>query len=261
MRIKFYKLSATGNDFILFYNLKKDKSFYSFLAQKVCNRHYGIGADGILVLNKDKKFFLRYFNSDGSEAFCGNGTRAAAFWLKRRFKIKSDFFINTIDGKMLCKLDKEDIFVEAPKLNVLREINLSRDLGYKEAFYIFAGTHHLVIFEEDIDKIDVVKHGSLLRYHEIFKPHGVNVNFINVVKKDDQIVFLKIRTYEKGVEDETLSCASGCASSFYVVRKIFGVSNAIFLTKGGERLDFHYLDDKVFMKGSVYLICKGEFYL
>lgn len=260
MQIKFYKLTATGNDFILFFNFQKSKSFYSNFAKKVCDRHYGIGADGIIILKKSKGFNLRYFNLDGSEAFCGNGTRASAFWLKERFNIKSDFFIKTISGDILCKVKNNDILIEAPRLDILKSVKLPKKSNFKNGFYVFAGTHHLVIITEKLEKIDVLRYGSFLRYSRIFKPHGVNVNFVEILKRNSSYIISKIRTYEKGVEGETLSCASGASASFYVMRKLFNVSKVNFITKNNEKLFLETLDDRTFIRGDVKLICSGVYY-
>lgn len=259
MPIEFYKLTAAGNDFILLFNFPKSKNLPS-LAKKICNRHYGVGADGLLLLNKDNNCFnLLYLNSDGSYAFCGNGTRASAFFIYRVLKIRHNFDIKTSAGKLLCRVEKDKIFVEMPSPSFLKKISLNEISVFDEGYYIFTGTNHLVIITDDIKSIDVVSVGRVLRYHKLFKPHGVNVNFVEVIKRN-KVFTARIRTYEKGVEEETLSCASGITSAFYVFKNVYKIDNAIFITKNNEKIFLQTKDNKLFISGPVEIICKGEFY-
>ncbi|MCX7641119.1 MAG: diaminopimelate epimerase [Elusimicrobiales bacterium] len=258
----FYKLTASGNDFILFYNLDERPIILSKLAKKVCDRHYGIGADGILALErKNGSFFLRYFNSDGSQAFCGNGTRACAFWLRRRFSIKNDFYILTSAGKLLCLNRKGKELIEMPKPLNFKRIVLPKNDKFKIGYYVFAGTQHLVLFVDKVGETDVLKYGKFFRYHPLFQPKGVNVNFVELLFRKKSFIKAKIRTYEKGVENETLSCASGNTSAFYVLENVYGIKKAEFINKGNSKLRFIKNNDKLFVSGPVNIICRGVLFI
>jgi diaminopimelate epimerase len=261
MPISFYKLTAAGNDFVLFYKNINVKSYSSF-AKKICDRHYGVGGDGILILDKNgKEFNLRYFNSDGTEAFCGNGTRSAAFFIYREIfkKRKKNFYITTSAGRLEIKIIKEKIYLCMPKPNFLKEVFIENKWNFSKMSYIKAGTYHLVIETDDISKIDVYECGRFFRYHEKFSPNGTNVNFIKIEELSGGKVICRIRTYEKGVEEETLSCSSGIASSFYYLNKKYGIKNAIFISKNKEK--FYLKLDKnenLYLSGPVKIVFKGR---
>ncbi|MGC9070531.1 MAG: diaminopimelate epimerase [Elusimicrobiales bacterium] len=260
MLISFFKITAAGNDFILFFNLKKLRGKYlEDLARKVCSRNYGIGADGILVLKKKgKEFYLDYLNSDGSYAFCGNGTRAAALWINKRFGNKN-FQINTSAGRLCVVVRSKNVYVEMPSASFIKNMTLDVK-DFKNGFYVKTGSYHLVIFSKRIDTIDILNLGRYFRYHKDFKPFGVNVNFVELIKKTDFSASFKIRTYEKGVETETLSCSSGIASSFYAAEKIYGIRKAEFITKNNERFFIEKNNNRTFISGPLKIICMGRYY-
>lgn len=254
----FWKITAAGNDFVLLYNLNKKESYIKKLAIKLSDRHYGIGSDGILILNKKNgELFLKYFNSDGSKAFCGNGTRSAALWIYRNVIKKNSFFINTDAGKLEINLEKNKIFVQMPEPEFLKDVSI-KESEYQNMSYIRVGTNHLVIETENINNIDVVREGRMLRYHSYFMPEGTNVDFVEVLSFKDGVINMKIRTYEKGVEDETFSCSSGISSAFYVMRKKYNQNKAVIFSKNDERFDLFYKNDKLFLSGPVNIVFKGE---
>jgi diaminopimelate epimerase len=214
----FYKMQASGNDFILIDALKKKPITCSYkeFARKYCCRKTAVGADGILVIEPSKKalFKMRIINADGSEAeMCGNGARCAALWAMKIAKITPDNSIKfeTIAGVLEAEMEKSDtVKIRVPdpfdlKISVAAEV-----LGRKmHVNYINTGVPHVVVFVQGIEAIHVNEIGRAIRFHKKFAPKGANVNFVEVLGKDS----IKIRTYERGVEEETLSCGTGSIAS------------------------------------------------
>ena len=225
-KIDFVKAVASGNDFIIL-NYQLPITNYQLLAKKICDRKYGIGADGLLVLEKSKiaDVRMRIFNPDGSEAqMCGNGARCVAFYFKSKISRqksrdpdissgknqKSKISIETKAGIIDSEVRGFNVKIKLTnpkdiKLNIPLKIN-NRILKVN---FINTGVPHTVIFVEGLDKIDVVNLGRIIRYHKKFMPQGTNVDFVEI--KDDENI--RIRTYERGVEDETLSCGTGAVAS------------------------------------------------
>ena len=212
--INFYKMSAAGNDFVLVDNregvMPKD---IPALAKKLCDRKFGIGADGLLLLeNSDKADFrMRYYNSDGSIAsMCGNGGRSIARFANILGIVQNKMEFET-DGGLI----KADILGKEIKLHLYEPKDAKLDFTLRvdkrefSASYLKMGVPHTVIFVNDIEKTDVVELGRMVRYHKEFAPDGTNVDFVQ--KKDDNSIF--VRTYERGVEDETLACGTGATAS------------------------------------------------
>ncbi|MDR3330948.1 MAG: diaminopimelate epimerase [Endomicrobium sp.] len=216
MDVKFSKFSAAGNDFILVDNRENvvTEKNYQFLAKKLCNRRYSIGGDGLILLEKStcKDFKMKYFNSDGSYAsMCGNGGRSVA---------KFAYNLGIVNYKMTFETDAGTINAEIlsqdnVKLDLYDPKDLKQNIKIKiigrefNADFINTGVPHVIIFVDDIKKIDVFKYGRAVRYHKFFEPVGVNVNFVEVTKNNT----LFVRTYERGVEDETLACGTGITAS------------------------------------------------
>ena len=225
-KIKFTKMVGAGNDFTVIYNGLQVTGYrlqgLSALAKRLCNRKAGIGADGMLVLEKSKiaDFRMRIFNADGSVAeMCGNGLRCAVLYTgmhgrtsaqahKRTSKrVMVETAAGIYEGEMSAK-DMVRIKMKEPmdlRLNFPINVN---GRGIK-ANFINTGVPHTVVFVEGLDKIDVDSIGSEIRHHDEFKPKGSNVNFVETI--DDSNI--KIRTYERGVEGETLACGTGAVAS------------------------------------------------
>ena len=262
MPIEFYKLTAAGNDFVLFYNLNKSYPEKK-LAISVSDRHYGVGCDGILILKRVKDdFYLKYLNSDGSDAFCGNGTRSAAFFIYREIfkKKKNNFYLKTSAGKLEVRVIKEKIYIQMPEPSFIKEAFIKNKWNFSKMSYIKTGTYHLVIETKDISKIDVYNTGRFFRYHNKFMPEGVNVDFIKVDYIGNGMALSHIRTYEKGVEEETLSCSSGIASSFYYLGERYSIKKAVFVSKNNEKFYLEIKDNKLYLNGPVKIVFKGRLY-
>ena len=206
-RLKFTKMSGAGNDFIVVQTRLKG---YSRVAQQLCQKNTGIDADGLLVLEKSKKadFKMRIFNTDGSEAeMCGNGLRCAALYVGKKGKIKIETIAGIYEAQITAK-DRVRIKMEEPKA-IKRDLVIKVNARNVKVGCLDTGVPHAVIFVQGIDKINVDSIGRNIRYHAKFKPRGTNVDFVEIV--DDKNI--KMRTYERGVEGETLACGTGAVAS------------------------------------------------
>jgi diaminopimelate epimerase len=276
----FTKLSAAGNDFILFDKKKNpDLALTSLEITKLCNRRNGIGADGILTIDKakDYDFGLDYFNADGSSGFlCGNGARCSLLYSN---------VTGWSNGKNITFTQNGNSYSGSVLDSNLVKFNLNNPDGQKFGFkikacgqlisasYINTGSPHVVInisdvlkdpskpgsFYDDINDFPVFELGREIRYHRDFVPEGTNVNFIQVI---DGVVW--IRTYERGVENETLACGTGSVASALIAFKNFKLGNAIKLNvKNGDQLvvDFEAADqsfEKISLTGPAKIIFTGE---
>lgn len=273
-KIEFAKLQASGNDFILIdvrgSRFKVQGSRLRELAKRYCERKFGVGADGLLVVEPSKKasFKMRIFNADGSEAeMCGNGARCVALWiasLQRKKNLKFD----TIAGMIEAKVDKEGVRIKLTDPVDLRMDFALTVLGRTiRVNFINSGVPHAVVFVEGLEKIDIEKIGRAIRFHSKFAPAGTNVNFVEALEKDS----IALRTYERGVEAETLACGTGSvASAIISLVKQQGLAvkkkrsyKVKVLTRSGEilRVYFDVKDSKisnVWLEGKAYLVYKGE---
>jgi diaminopimelate epimerase len=267
-RIKFTKMAATGNDFIVVDNRFSVIGFrFSAVAKKLCNRKSGIGADGLLVLEKSKKADLRMrvFNPDGSEPdMCGNGSRCMALYAKNKKIAPASMSIETAAGILSAcvKKDKIKIKMTDPK-NIKLSMNLN-SMGKACRFhYINTGVPHAVFFTKNLEKIDLGVFGKNIRYHKAFYPDGANVNIVRVEKGNS----LSIRTYERGVEAETLACGTGAVASAIVSHMIKGFDSPVNVYAGGGRLKIYFKgnSDKgfmdVFLEGEAREVFTGEIVL
>ncbi len=209
--IKFTKMVAAGNDFIVFNdNLKLSTARMRSLARKICDRKYGVGADGLLLLSKSKiaDIRMRIFNVDGSEAeMCGNGARCAALYAAGR---KKRIKLETIAGIIESEINNNNVRIKLtnPK-DIKLDLSLTLNKRVIKVNYIDTGVPHAVVLVEKTDLIDVKSIGESLRFNKKFAPRGTNVDFVQIINKNN----IAVRTYERGVEDETLACGTGSAAS------------------------------------------------
>lgn len=257
-KIKFIKMNGAGNDFIL---IDASKNRYlrlmPGLIRELCDRRRGIGADGILLIEEDDAvdYKLTYFNSDGSVgSLCGNGSRCSIFYYSKYVGSNKDEIKFTCNGEIFSgNVNKEDeISFNLPdpaelELNIILKID---DYTFN-AHFVKVGSPHLIIFWNDIkmyfDKtygdFNLNTFGRLVRNSEYFSPAGTNVNIVNI--KDEK---LYIRTYERGVEEETLSCGTGTGSAAVVTSIIKGINSPLsFITYGGDllRVSFNKNEKKI----------------
>lgn len=262
--IPFYKYHGTGNDFILIDNRNNEYQFTRSQISIMCNRQFGIGADGFITLNKSNAadFEMKFWNNDGSDnMMCGNGGRCIVAFAHQ---------LNIFDKK--CRFIAPDGLHEAELIeenNNIRIISISIcdteiPTQYSETeFAINPGTPHLVIFENQINQFDVVENGRRLRNDPRFSPKGTNVNFIEVIADN----YLRVRTYERGVEGETLSCGTGATASALVYafkNKRSTASQIAIETLGGLlKVSFEKVDSKIqniHLSGATTMIFKGSYY-
>ncbi len=256
--IAFSKLCASGNDFIVIDNREKIlHDNIKDIAIKLCKRKYSIGADGLMLVEKSDKadFKMRIINPDGSEVdMCGNGARCIALYAYKNKIALNKMTFETFAGLIEAEVTKDNLV----KLKMSAPHSLSLD---KEWNFINTGVPHVVIFVDDIDKIDVKTIGNSIRYHKKFAPAGTNVNFVKI--KDDK--HIRVRTYERGVEDETLACGTGSVASAIISGIKFGMKSPVsVITQGGSALNIYFKIDKnksvsdVCLEGDAEIIYEGS---
>ena len=265
IRVPFTKMAGAGNDFIMVNNVKNPVHLdWAAFAIRSCALKTGIGADGVIVLGEDTDtdFTLRIFNADGSEAeMCGNGARCAAFFAHQQGIAKTPMRFKTLAGIIGAKIDGEDVAIEMTEPFGL-ETDIAIDVFDKHliAHFINTGVPHAIIFSDAIDNEPVADLGRAIRFHSRFSPAGTNADFVQVLDHNR----IRVRTYERGVEDETLACGTGAVASAIISEHLGKVASAtVFVTmKGGElKIDFakqgnQYLE--VWLMGPVDTVFTGE---
>jgi len=268
-KLPFYKMQGSGNDFLLIDNRRNVLKGMNLrdLAVKVCDRHYSVGADGLIVIVSSKKadFKWRFFNADGSEAeMCGNGSRCAARFALLRKIAKKDLVFETLAGIIHAQVKKDTVKVQLPGASGLRmNIAVPLDSGLRMGHFINTGVPHIVYLSKDLNNEDVDRIGRTTRYHELFKPAGTNVNFIQIQGRHR----IRIRTYERGVESETLACGTGSVAAALIAGSLGAASSPVeVLTRGGEKLavSFERSGDgfnTIHLEGNAEVLCEGVLYV
>jgi diaminopimelate epimerase len=266
-KVEFTKMVAAGNDFVIIENSCHLSAVSGqLLARKICDRKYGIGADGLLFLEKSKitDVKMRIFNPDGSEAeMCGNGARCAALYSAREERKIS---IETKAGIIESRVDGNNIKIKLtePK-DIKLDISLKLNKRKFKANFVDLGVPHAVIFVEGLDGIQVSEIGRAIRNHKKFAPRGANVDFVEVLSDNS----IKIRTYERGVEDETFACGTGSVASalLYALRSTLCANHKINVhTKSGEILRVYFRKTKtgfrdIWLEGKAKIVYKGVYYV
>ena len=204
MKIHFQKYQATGNDFVLIDNRSGQYSFAKNQIEKICDRKFGIGADGLMLIEKHPSldFNLIYYNSDGSQSLCGNGSRAAVHFASTLGLLNGKTKFEAYDGHHAAELLASGIV--RLNMNDVKEVKKSG-----EDFFIYTGSPHIIHFVTDVKNFPVFEEGKKIRYSEAYRPGGVNANFVELLPNNT----IFVRTYERGVEDETLSCGTGVTAA------------------------------------------------
>ena len=263
--IHFHKMHGCGNDFIFIDNreAKVSVSEMASWALVLCQRKTGIGADGLLFLDttpegREGDFLWHFYNADGSRAeMCGNASRCAS-WLAVDLGLASrKQCFGTDAGLIHADVDVEHmrsrVELTRPEGMVLHT-PLEADGKTFDVHFVNTGVPHAVILCEDCDKVDVEHLGRLFRYHEHFAPRGTNVNFVTVTGKNA----LHVRTYERGVEGETLACGTGAAASTCIAHALGLTDRSVNVTTSGkEILGIELVGDSVFLSGAVARVFTG----
>ena len=229
MLLKFYKYQGTGNDFVI---LDNRNNFYDALnterIKRLCDRRFGIGADGLMLLNnhEDYHFEMKYYNADGRESsMCGNGGRCLVKFAADCGIMKNTYRFIAIDGEHEATIDMDGTV--ALKMNDVEKVRY--DNG---RFVLNTGSPHYVEMSTDVMKLNVAKKGKEIRNSPPFVKEGINVNFVEQLKDSYKII---VRTYERGVEDETLSCGTGVtAAALVCYHNDNGFNRVEIKTLGGE---------------------------
>lgn len=268
--MRFFKYHGTGNDFILIENregsIKEDVK--SGMAKKLCDRHFGVGGDGLILIESSNRadVRMRIFNPDGSEAeMCGNGIRCMGKFLYETGTRKERILIDTLAGVKELKLttEKGEVLFLTVEMGAPRDVSLNKKLEVNgkiwEYSFLDTGVPHVVIFVEDLDGTALKDIAPAIRYNPLF-PKGANVNFVEMVK----IRIFKIRTYERGVEKETLACGTGITASGLVpfLQGLVDEDEELeFQAKGGTvyvKTKRENRELKVFMRGTAEFVFEGE---
>lgn len=226
MHIPFQKYHGAGNDFIMIDNRESIFPVSQLFIEKLCSRHFGIGADGLILLENDSTndFSMRYFNSDGREAsMCGNGGRCITAFAIELGIIQQQAIFRANDGLHKCFLI-DGLF--SLQMNDVKSV-LPKHHGYS----LNTGSPHHVCFMADIESMDVLTKGKEIRYSTEYAPDGCNVNFVQLCPDH-----LKVRTYERGVENETLACGTGVTASALVAHQAHGYESPVRIEAVGGTL-------------------------
>lgn len=256
-KIEFWKMNGSGNDFIIIDNRdgKVPEGEMGRLVERACRRRESVGADGLIFITKSDRydFAWKFFNADGGEAeMCGNGGRCVARFAHLNGIAGPKMTFDTLAGPVSAEVTGRVVKVLMPELSGLKkDIDLSFESGWLSADFVNTGVPHVVIQVENPANYPVVEQGRAVRYHTLFSPEGTNANFIKVLGSD----LIEIRTYERGVEDETLACGTGAIASAIVASARGMVNSPVKVkTKGGEELQIYFRKEgdtfsQVWLKG------------
>ena len=255
MLVKFNKYQGTGNDFVIIDLTKDDFKFSQNQIKKICDRKHGIGADGLILISNHNSlsFEMKFFNPDGSTSFCGNGSRCAVLYCFHQGIIQSNCSFITNDGIHQGQVLEDENIKISIKSPVLVDKLSNGD------FEVNTGSPHYVQIANNLDNIDFNKHCKSIRNNNKYLQNGINVN---LVKVEDN--FLDMRTYERGVEDETLSCGSGVTATALSIAYENKIENSLFVnTRGGKlKVDFERSEnkfEKIFLSGSAKFVFSGDY--
>jgi diaminopimelate epimerase len=243
MVVNFTKMSGAGNDFVLIDNRAQTIPLDEAKAARLCDRHHGIGADGVISLKPcasgKADWAWDFFNSDGSMAeMCGNGARCFGRFVRKLTGVKDSFTFETTAGVLSASFKGDDVSVTltTPKgLRLNEKIKLT--IGPTVIHSLDTGVPHAALFVPDADKAMVLNLGAEVRHHPHFAPRGTNVNFVQLLGGNA----IRVRTYERGVEGETLACGTGVTASALIASELHQLKSPVAVrVQGGKRLEVSF---------------------
>ena len=263
--IEFYKMSGSGNDFIIIdnRNLSLNVGNLSEFARRICQRKISVGADGLFLIEPSKSvdFKWQFFNSDGSVAeMCGNGSRCVARYAYLKGIAGNKMSFETIAGIISAEVNDDVVKVKLTDPSAVEaEIKINVEGKRLTMDSIDTGVPHAVVFVDDIDKCDVFNIGRKIRHHKYFTPRGTNADFASVINQHK----IRVRTYERGVEDETLACGTGMVAAVLTAAQRGLVESPVdVLVQSGETLRIYFKNQKglwkeIFLEGKVKMVYQG----
>lgn len=254
MKVHFYKYQATGNDFVVMDNREGKLSLTKEQIEKICDRRFGVGADGLMLIEKHASlnFNVEYFNSDGSQSLCGNGSRAAVHFASKLGLVNGKSTFNAYDGAHSAELLSTGII--RLKMNDVAEV---KTIG--NDYFLNTGSPHYIRFVDNVHEYPVVEEGRKIRYSDAFKPGGTNVNFVQLLP--DNTIY--VRTYERGVEDETLSCGTGVTAAA-IATSLKGYTSPVNIKVKGGDLSVEFKSGQsgtfteIFLVGPAKMVFEGD---
>ena len=256
-------MNGAGNDFVVFDNRDLSLDFSKEKIARICNRQRGVGGDGLLMVeparNGEADYRMRYYNADGGEAeMCGNGARCFGRFVNLLHEnvLESTSF-ETIAGVIGADFIGDQVKIELSEpFDQQPGVDLDLDGETHRVYFINTGVPHAVVFVDDLAGVDISRLGAALRYHEHFSPAGTNANFVG--RQDDGSI--AIRTYERGVEDETLACGTGMVACAIFHHELNGASAPVAVSvAGGETLEVGFQKNEEGKYQNVPLLGPAEF--
>jgi diaminopimelate epimerase len=258
MKIPFSKYHGTGNDFIIIDNRKLQWKPKQEEIARLCDRHFGIGGDGLMLLTEKPgvDFYMTYYNSDGREStMCGNGARCMIIFARSLGLAGSETRFQAIDGEHLGKVIQQ----ESSDIISLNMNDVTVDEVDENHLFLNTGSPHYVIFTQEVETLDIITEAKKIRFNERFREEGTNVDFVEI---RNDVLF--VRSYERGVEDETLSCGTGVTASV-LAHAVKNPARHTFMdvkTRGGTlRVSFHQEGNTfsdIWLEGPAMLVFQGE---
>ncbi len=254
MLLQFSKYQATGNDFVLVDNRSKGYSFTKEQIVKICDRRFGVGADGLILVETDpvSDFKMVYYNSDGSQSLCGNGCRSAIDFANHLGLVKNKTKFLAFDG-----LHEGELLPDGTIRLAMNDVAEVKKLG--ENYFLNTGSPHFIKFVQDLEGYPVVLEGKEVRYSKEFAPNGTNANFAKLKGSNT----VSVRTYERGVEAETFSCGTG-ATAVALAASFHGYSSPVSIEVLGGNLSVEFKTSQsgtfqnIFLIGPAKMVFQGE---
>jgi diaminopimelate epimerase len=256
MTIAFYKYHGTGNDFVMIDNMGGEVVLTDEMVVSICDRHFGIGSDGLILIEKSEDpnvdFSMNFYNPDASKSFCGNGSRCAVSFAKSLGYINDTAVFSAIDGIHQALIDGDFVSIR------MRDVSGADRLS-EETYFLNTGSPHFIEFSPYVGSLDIIAAARPVRYSDTFKPGGTNVNYVEWM--GEKSVF--VRTYERGVEDETLSCGTGVTAAALACALVKPQLSTVEVNTKGGKLEVSFIKNEnsfsnIFLKGPAKFVFKGE---